>query len=118
MSEVDLKSAERRVRGDPWVRSPSTRARRRGRLQRAAAVCEACGRSGCECARAPRCTCSPRAAAALSPRGPPVLRAHSDDEARPRRLYKSSSQKAICTSTSPAAAERAEAPDPLLETTC
>ncbi|KPI95049.1 Abhydrolase domain-containing protein FAM108C1 [Papilio xuthus] len=119
MSEVDLKSAERRVRGDPWVRSPSTRARRRGRLQRAAAVCEACGRSGCECAR---CTCSPRAATAgaLSPRVPPVLRAHSDDEARPRRLYKSSSQKAICstTTTTSMAAERAEPPDPLLETTC
>ncbi|CAK1602296.1 unnamed protein product [Parnassius mnemosyne] len=119
MSEVDLKSAGR-ARADPWVKSASlrpgeaARRRARGRLERAAPVCEACGRSACDCWRA-RCTCSPRAAR-LAPRPPHPAhpaRAHSDDETRPRRLYKSASQ-AICSSTE----ERPKPADPLLETTC
>ncbi|VVC95165.1 unnamed protein product [Leptidea sinapis] len=119
MSEVDLKTASRSMRhntrasldsskaSDPWVRNPtsrgasrdnvSTSGRRRGKLERSSAVtCEACGVTGaaCECWRPP-CTCGP-APSRLSPR--PPVRAHSDDEERPRRLYKTASQKNICTS--------------------
>ncbi|CAG4954383.1 unnamed protein product [Colias eurytheme] len=151
MSEVDLKSAGRRMGAatrasldsphavDPWVRNPASRAGsrdelsaagagaadaggrlrgRRGKLERAAAVvCEACGGAGCECRRA-QCTCPPRRSprpspARLAPRAP--LRAHSDDEERPRRLYKSASQKIICSSVE---REPTATADPLLETTC
>ncbi|CAK1540216.1 unnamed protein product [Leptosia nina] len=153
MSEVDLKTAARRIRPsgrasldspstiDPWVRNPTSRAGsrdelrssdgasrarvRRGKLERTAAVmCEACGSGGCEWWRA-QCTCAPRPRASpvrpapsparLSPR-PPPSRAHSDDDDRPRRLFKSASQKIICSSL-----ERdctTTTADPLLETTC
>ncbi|CAH2050729.1 unnamed protein product, partial [Iphiclides podalirius] len=94
---------------------------RRGRLERAAAVCEACGRGGCECwrASAAQCTCSPRGGSRLAagPRAGPV-RAHSDDEARPRRLYKSASQRAICAPPEERPKPQAKPADPLLETTC
>ncbi|XP_045772487.1 ESX-1 secretion-associated protein EspK-like [Maniola jurtina] len=123
MSELDLGRAGRQARAalDPWVRKPARRAAsrdsvgdgarvRRGRLERAGGVCDACGGAPCECWRS-ACTCSPRASPArLQPRGPP--RAHSHDEGRPRRLYKSSSQRALAVPRAP------DAPDPLLETTC
>ncbi|CAH4031339.1 unnamed protein product [Pieris brassicae] len=138
MSEVDLKSAGRRRRPtaraslesrstvDPWVRNPASRTgsrdelrARRGKLERSAAVaCESCGSGACEwwAARAAGdCTCASLSPARLAPRPPPP-RALSDDESRPRRLFKSASQKIICSSlerdtTAPTA-------DPLLETTC
>ncbi|XP_072942098.1 uncharacterized protein, partial [Epargyreus clarus] len=130
---------------DPWVmntrsasrddvaapaaldREPRPGRGRRGKLERrAAVVCETCGNSSCECWRphspaAPRCTCearSPRPArpspARLAPRTP--VRAHSDDEDRPRRLYKSASQKVVCASMDGESVKKIA--DPLLETTC
>ncbi|XP_049878650.1 serine/arginine repetitive matrix protein 1-like [Pectinophora gossypiella] len=74
--------------------------------------------SPCE-ARSPRpspCEArSPRPSPArLAPRQP--VRALSDDEGRPRRLYKSASQKIICTSMENESVKKAA--DPLLETTC
>lgn len=100
---------------------------KRGKLERkACVVCESCGNESCECWRprtpraarslAARCTCSPRPSPArLAPRPAPA-RALSDDEARPRRLYKSASQKIICSSME---SEPVKKPaDPLLETTC
>ncbi|KAJ8736147.1 hypothetical protein PYW08_006803 [Mythimna loreyi] len=107
---------------------------KRGKLERRSpVVCETCGNESCECwrtgwarqARAARslgaqCTCevaarSPRPSPArLRPRAPP--RALSDDEDRPRRLYKSASQKVICTSIDGDRAKKLV--DPLLETTC
>ncbi|XP_028034608.1 uncharacterized protein LOC114246326 [Bombyx mandarina] len=104
MSDLELPAC-----GDPWVRNKSPG--RRGRLERRSAVrCEACGAESCECWR---CTCEPRSArpspARLAPR--PPARALSDDSAaeRPRRLYKSSSQRLLGTTSTI---------DPLLETTC
>uniref|UniRef100_A0A2A4K4M8 Uncharacterized protein n=1 Tax=Heliothis virescens TaxID=7102 RepID=A0A2A4K4M8_HELVI len=105
---------------------------KRGKLERRSpVVCETCGNESCECwrtswarqARAARslgtqCTCdsrSPRPSPArLRPRAPP--RALSDDEDRPRRLYKSASQKMICTSVDGDRVKKLA--DPLLETTC
>lgn len=104
---------------------------KRGKLERKSpVVCESCGNESCECwrtnwsrgARAIRslgaqCTCdarSPRPSPArLRPRAAP--RALSDDEDRPRRLYKSASQKLITTSMD---GDRGKKTDPLLETTC
>ncbi|KAI5644975.1 serine aminopeptidase, s33 domain-containing protein [Phthorimaea operculella] len=114
--------------------------------RKAAIVCESCGNESCECwrPRSPgnprtprravagtgagvaavgaRCTCeaggggrSPRPSPArLAPRQP--VRAMSDDERKPRRLYKSSSQKMICTSMDNDNVKKPA--DPLLETTC
>ncbi|KAJ2948086.1 hypothetical protein O0L34_g9883 [Tuta absoluta] len=112
---------------------------RRGKLERKAAiVCESCGNESCECwrPRSPggprtprraavgagvgaggsRCTCegAGRSPARLAPRQP--VRAMSDDERKPRRLYKSSSQKMICTSMDNDNVKKPA--DPLLETTC
>lgn len=105
---------------------------KRGKLERRSpVVCETCGNESCECwrtgwarqARAARslgaqCTCearSPRPSPArLRPRAPP--RALSDDEDRPRRLYKSASQKIICSSVDGDRGKKLA--DPLLETTC
>lgn len=105
---------------------------KRGKLERRSpVVCETCGNESCECwrtgwarhARAARslgaqCTCdgrSPRPSPArLRPRAPP--RTLSDDEDRPRRLYKSASQKMICTSIDGDRVKKLA--DPLLETTC
>ncbi|XP_030025177.1 uncharacterized protein LOC115443763 [Manduca sexta] len=70
---------------------------------------------GASCAA--QCTCEPRSArvspARLAARG--AVRALSDEEERPRRLYKSSSQRLVCSATEP---DRARPADPLLETTC
>lgn len=106
---------------------------KRGKLERRSpVVCETCGNESCECwrtgwarqARAARslgtqCTCevlrSPRPSPGrLRPRAPP--RALSDDEDCPRRLYKSASQKIICTSIDGDRVKKLA--DPLLETTC
>lgn len=112
---------------------------KRGKLERkAAVVCESCGNESCECwrprspgcPRTPRlqravtsalgaqCTCDPRSPrpspARLAPR--PPVRALSDDEDRPRRLYKSASQKMICSTVDSDNVKKAA--DPLLETTC
>ncbi|CAB3241038.1 unnamed protein product [Arctia plantaginis] len=104
---------------------------KRGKLERKSPVaCESCGNESCECwraqwarqARAARslgaqCTCdarSPRRSPArLRPRV--ASRALSDDEERPRRLYKSASQKTIGISID---GDRVKKGDPLLETTC
>ncbi|CAG4977786.1 unnamed protein product [Parnassius apollo] len=117
MSEVDLKSAGR-ARADPWVKSASlrpgdaARRRARGRLERAAPVCEGVRPLGLRVlARALHVLAARHPPGAARPT--PPQRAHSDDETRPRRLYKSASQ-AICSSTE----ERAKPADPLLETTC
>lgn len=101
---------------------------KRGKLERKAAVCESCGGASCECWRAEAagartargsslCTCerSPRVSPArLLPRVP--ARALSDDEERPRRLYKSASQRVVCASIDGDVPRKAA--DPLLETTC
>ncbi|XP_037302693.1 dapper homolog 3-like, partial [Manduca sexta] len=126
MSELDLAAA--RSTRDPWVRFPPPRADdppaveperrrdpRRPRLERRSPVsCDTCGSESCECWR---CTCEPRSArvspARLAARG--AVRALSDEEERPRRLYKSSSQRLVCSATEP---DRARPADPLLETTC
>lgn len=110
---------------------------RRGKLERkSAVVCDSCGNESCECwrprspacPRTPRaarslapgaagalCTCSPRLSPSrLAPRQP--VRALSDDEGRPRRLRKTSSQKMICSSVESESVTKTA--DPLLETTC
>lgn len=109
---------------------------KRGKLERKpAVVCESCGNESCECWRprtpraarslGARCTCSPRsprpsparlASLAPAPAARPPLRALSDDEGRPRRLYKSASQKIICSSMESDGVKKPV--DPLLETTC
>ncbi|CAG9581664.1 unnamed protein product [Danaus chrysippus] len=113
---------------DPWVRKArraasrdevcETRARR-GRLERSAVVqCESCGGGGgaCECWRGREtCTCSPWTSPARVPQLSSAQRALSHEEGRPRRLYKSSFQKAISISSSEC---ESRVQDPLLETTC
>lgn len=71
---------------------------------------------------ATRCTCNPLnpstsprpSPSRLLPRVP--VRALSDDESHPRRLYKSASQKMICTTIETECVTKTG--DPLLETTC
>lgn len=106
---------------------------KRGKLERRSpVVCETCGNESCECWRTcwarqarpsrsmgTQCTCdavrSPRPSPArLRPRAP--SRALSDDEDRPRRLYKSASQKIIYASVDGDRVKKLA--DPLLETTC
>lgn len=146
MSELDLDARERAARRsslDPWVRNSSLRppaparddaasepetgrARdaKRGKLERAAPVCESCGGAGCECWRgagagavargSSLCTCerSPRASPARL--GARAGRALSDDDERARR-YASASRLA-CASVDGDCPKKPA--DPLLETTC
>ncbi|CAG9796412.1 unnamed protein product [Diatraea saccharalis] len=118
MSDRELTAARSAL--DPWVKktareqSAAEAPPRRGKLERAAPVCETCGPTAAECA-CRRCTCerSPRPSPArLQPPRQPA-RAHSDDEERPRRLYKSASQRAVTSVDA-----EPKTADPLLETTC
>lgn len=134
------------IRPESDVESKGDGTFRRGKLERKpAVVCETCGNESCECWRprspgcprtpraqrslgAPaavgttgantRCTCEPRSPrpspSRLAPRQP--VRALSDDEGHPRRLYKSASQKMICMTIETECVTKTA--DPLLETTC
>ncbi|KAJ0182357.1 hypothetical protein K1T71_001726 [Dendrolimus kikuchii] len=129
---------------------------KRGKLERRSpVVCESCGNESCECwrVRSPGCPRTPRlqrAAASLgaqctcearsprpspqrlSPRAPARALSAEGARPRPRHLYKSVSQRALCPAgggggggeapapapPAPGAAPLAPAADPLLETTC
>ncbi|CAH0405228.1 unnamed protein product [Chilo suppressalis] len=123
MSDRELSAARSAL--DPWVKKSGREEGgvslpQRGKLERTAAVCEACGASGAECA-CRRCTCerSPRPSPARlqppPPRAPSRAASEDDDRVGPRRLYKSASQKVVSSVDTDVAPETA---DPLLETTC